>query len=784
MCLDMSIAEAHPYRCTANGTSAMAPTYTQHSLPSPDICRSAPERVHVELAHATQRMETDTDPAEAGHQELRLLVDDVIESSKVPAKTRATSIKPTITNLTSLSYEWGLLPETLDSLVNLVTTPNYLDQASQAAIIRNLYPAEAVSRDSVLRVVSCLGHGTLKPSLTLQAALIKWLITVHHTLESPQVLSQAYPVLFNLLDTAATRPNLSHLLALITRRKHVRPFRIQALLNLSRQTGNDPSLIGLLKVFKDYYPEVIVGEAVRGKASSFKHPDPQWRDRLDEIQEAHFYKSQEGVLRPRDGFRVYRPIGRAIRKKTIPLVHTSHVTEDAVTLEEIESVVGFVKGIDKLELPNQLVAVLADPLLQKLMVLRPSSESDQRIANWLNSALQDVQDGDADEATFFEILDIFRDYVVSTKARFYTKSFSSFMLTTLRFSPRSYLTSSPAFFRSGTVLNTATQYLRSYLTPRCLTFKPLEEAVFDNIPGSQLAVLGLYRNILHHWTVVLESADTIPDYASEAVADLIRHVNPLALSIAQTSTSVSARSAILDFYEQNSRLISHETLKYYIRIELPPSHLIYILFFSSSVAIMSRICAILASYKKGFEMAMLTKPKRDGSNRIDSSSYNRVFVSLFNGYLMDMCNCFWRGKAFTDNDPNAQGCLIPRSLVPRLSSYITSVDKSLTLTSLFSLSYSPLLCLQSTRCIQDLENAEINSGTPLRIRHEGPPTQSSLGQLVGSGGIRISWQDYRIKALEELSAKELAGITDLLKNTMTILRKLIDGGSTRPNTAQ
>lgn len=39
---------------------------------------------------------------------------------------------------------------------------------------------------------------------------------------------------------------------------------------MSRQTGNDPHLTGLLRVFKDYYPEVIVGEAVRGKASSFK----------------------------------------------------------------------------------------------------------------------------------------------------------------------------------------------------------------------------------------------------------------------------------------------------------------------------------------------------------------------------------------------------------------------------------------------------------------------------------------------------------------------------------
>ena len=28
--------------------------------------------------------------------------------------------------------------------------------------------------------------------------------------------------------------------------------------------------MGLLRVFKDYYPEIIVGDAVRGKASAFK----------------------------------------------------------------------------------------------------------------------------------------------------------------------------------------------------------------------------------------------------------------------------------------------------------------------------------------------------------------------------------------------------------------------------------------------------------------------------------------------------------------------------------
>lgn len=90
-------------------------------------------------------------------------------------------------------------------------------------------------------------------------------------------------------------------------------------------------------------------------------------------------------------------------------------TQDSVTLEEIENVQSFVQNMDKLELPNQLVAVLADPLLQKLLLLRPSTESYQRVANWLNSVLQDVIDGDADEATLWEVLEVVRDFVVQTK---------------------------------------------------------------------------------------------------------------------------------------------------------------------------------------------------------------------------------------------------------------------------------------------------------------------------------------------------------------------------------
>ena len=150
-------------------------------------------------------------------------------ASKVPAKRRAVGIKSTVDGLVSRLYENGAVPEDLKRLVDLITTPGHLDQASLGSLVRNLYPASKVPDDSILRVVGSLGHGQLKPPLAVQSLLLKWLIMVYHVLETPGLLSRAYAVLFNLLDTAAVRPQLCQILAVVTRRKHVRPFRIQAM---------------------------------------------------------------------------------------------------------------------------------------------------------------------------------------------------------------------------------------------------------------------------------------------------------------------------------------------------------------------------------------------------------------------------------------------------------------------------------------------------------------------------------------------------------------------------
>ena len=294
----------------------------------------------------------------------------------------------------------------------------------------------------------------------------------------------------------------------------------------------------------------------------------------------------------------------------------------------------------------------------------------------------------------------------------------------------------------------------------------------------------MYKNLLRHWTVLLKSSDTIPKHASPAVSALIQHVNPLALTLAQTSPTISTHSAILEFYEKNIHLVTDDTLRRYIRIELPPSELVYILLFSNSLAVVSRLCNILACCKKGFETAMSTKARHDGSHQIDSMSYNRTYVNLYNGFLMDICNCFWRARAFSDSDTNANGCLLPRSIIPALTSYVTSVDKSFTLPSLFGFSYSPVLCLHSIQRVRELEDAEMDKNNSIRTRHAGPVTQSSLTRLAASGGLQLSWQEYRINVLESLSEKELIGIAELLKNTMTVLKNSMEKRAQTPASTQ
>ena len=257
-------------------------------------------------------------------------------------------------------------------------------------------------------------------------------------------------------------------------------------------------------------------------------------------------------------------------------------------------------------------------------------------------------------------------------------------------------------------------------------------------------MLKFYTALLRRWTVALASVDQLPALANAAVAKLITHVNGLCLTLLQTSSGISAHSLVLDFYEQSASLISNPRSSCRVRVVIPPSPLVYILYFTQSPVTVSRLCGVLARYKEGLQKAMTTA----------RADYTPRYVNEFNGFLMDLCNCLWRSRAFNAKDNNSHGCLLPAPVVDGLS-------------------HSPVLGLLAISYFRGLEDAVIegDGDDALGARHAGPVTRATLASLAQDGGLSMTWDEYRLGVLKYLEENGFRGVGQLMYNTMTTLMK-------------
>ncbi|RYP63212.1 hypothetical protein DL771_009386 [Monosporascus sp. 5C6A] len=186
------------------------------------------------------------------------------------------------------------------------------------------------------------------------------------------------------------------------------------------------------------------------------------------------------------------------------------------------------------------------------------------------------------------------------------------------------------------------------------------------------------------------------------------------------------------------------------------------LYFTPSPTTVSRLCGLLAKYKQGLQKAMATS----------RSDYTPEYVNEFNGFLMDICNCLWRSRAFNTKDDNSHGCLIHKHIAEDLSLYVKGLDTGASLASLFSLSHSPVLGLLSISYFRGLEDAKLEKGTDeLGARHAGPVTRATLASLAEDGGLRLTWDEYRLGVLTYLDQNGMGGVGQLMYNTMTTLMK-------------
>lgn len=289
-----------------------------------------------------------------------------------------------------------------------------------------MYPVERVSSKLVTQVVCCLGPSKNKPTPATQALLLRWLLLVYDFLEDRAHLSKLYAVLFNYLDMISLRKPLCHLLSLITRRKHVKPFRIQALMELLRNTGGEEKeLICLLRIFKNYYPDIIIGDLGSRKSGLvFKHPDPEWSTHARHLQDTNVERSRAAQQS------TFQVVHRGLVKRSkaeivVPDVQTSRVPHGRTSLEELRGVDHFVERLDKIEPPNQIISTLGDPLARKYLFLVQSEIANARLDDWLmsflNNKLEQIQDGDEDEPeTLSYILSLAVEYAQYAKVWHYT----------------------------------------------------------------------------------------------------------------------------------------------------------------------------------------------------------------------------------------------------------------------------------------------------------------------------------------------------------------------------
>lgn len=692
-------------------------------------------------------------------------IEELVGKLREAASTRNSLSKSDITDaiekLSQHASVRGLANDALDNLISTLTkTPCYLDQSSINNIVKILFPQRKVSEVIVVKIVGCFGQGQSKPSLATQALLLRWLVMVYDILESYTALSQLYGVLFSLLDMITLRSHLCHLLSLLTRRKHVKPFRIQALLEFKRNLGNEQPLNGLLQVFKDYYPDVIVGDVAPTKVRLFSHPNPEWMQKLLLIQEssAAEYSSPSEA----SSFRIIRKAGGQCikRQKTnhlaLPEVHTFHATEASVTLEEVENVDDFVNKLDKLELPNQLVAALEDPLLRKLLELKPSDSATSRINNWLAACLSDelrssqtFSPGRADRTA--RLLLRILEYTRSTKR----------LLPAVEGFLYQYLQTWNGKDHRGSILGLLCFLpLREFGELYDKFFKPADIKL-KTTDASTASLINFYTELLHQWRVTYRDSE-VTEAKKVALKRYMTHVGQICLAgqVAFPGSSLIP-NAILFFYECASSLPWQNGL---FRISLPPDQLVYIFLFAGDVMMLSRISGILSKYKRAFELTLKKSSSDHGPDE-----YARDYVNHFNGFLMDICNLVWRNRAFkaggpeSKQDQNAHGCTLPENVISLLSNAADSREESLT--TLFSLSHSAVLARLSAECLRGMENAQPN----IKARHSGPVTQKSLGRLAGNGGLVISWADFRVAVLNSLGRGGLIGISNFMHSTMISL---------------
>ncbi|KAI8146316.1 Mis6-domain-containing protein [Fennellomyces sp. T-0311] len=616
--------------------------------------------------------------------------------------------------------------------------------------------------------------GLLEPAVVI--ALLKWAIAMYDIVDQPKELLKFYGAFFHYLPTASLRPSLCHLLYFMTRRQHVKPYRIQKLLEIAETVDYDAPLYGLLSVYKAYQPDIIMPMSQKA-TTVFEPPLPHIKDMCEQIRNIWNW---EDMAEPDEA--LYRPQlinGRSKRRRTkddgtafaVPDATTSTAVEPGVVvIRDVGNVTELAQSLDNLQLPDQMAAVLDNRLLQFMIACDPDETTIARISSWmeqvLNSLLRRRNGSPKMRQMFKEMLQKCIKMAHITKAH----------LPLIEKFLREYLKTWDGWENKDEIFELIT-FIKpaSYAEINDAFLKPLYRIYSYSDVEWKARLILCYTEWFKNWALLdwkrhterrdaevdievdnliwlFQGLDCNVDYF-QTMQHFINHVDRISvIGLTQEDDHPLLQHAALSFFEFASGIsIRHDIPE----IIIPGASLIYRSFFSTSGMAMSRICGIIYQYKRAFE-------ENDRKTGDWVTRHTSDYLDDFNTYVMDICSAVWRNQALGEPVPEK----LPFSLTTEITNVYHGLCESRGESANMALSLTHSGCLAG---FSEQLMSEKEDNANVLVRHDGPITVQLLKSLSERGGISISYMDYRVQLLERLKEGGFHGLHQLLYDCMTSL---------------
>ncbi len=225
-------------------------------------------------------------------------------------------------------------------------------------------------------------------------------------------------------------------------------------------------------------------------------------------------------------------------------------------------------------------------------------------------------------------------------------------------------------------------------------------------------------------------------------------ISVLALhSFKSSNDDIQLQLSISSFYEYAASL-SFDDIG--VRILLLPPALVARFLLSGSPIGVTKVCGIIVSTRP-FIMESVSKQKYAES------------ISLYNSYIMDICNLIWRGRGFSSKDNSSKGFSLQPEFINSLDN--TNITGEQEISNLFGLFHSAAFSRLSSMFLRKMEDDDLS----VTLRHKGPVTQESYNENKDKGGLNIPFDQFRTKLLMHLEDIGFVGLSELLHSSMRSL---------------